>query len=87
MIKSKEDARLYLIDCMGGTENAKWEGKYYTLNEVQQENTYRWNAGGARIFDENNQITFEILIDATYKNRKVINNYHKNFKKWLNGVA
>jgi len=80
VIKNKEDARQFLMDAMGGFENTKWEGFFYTLNEVQTENTYRWNAAGARIFDEEKQIEFNKLINIAFKNRKGINNYYKSLK-------
>ena len=83
MIKNKEDARQFLMDTMGGIENTKWEGFFYTLNDAQQENTYRWNAAGARIFNEDGQIEFETLINVAYKNRKAINQYYKELERMI----
>ena len=79
-IINKEDARQFLMNAMGGETNTKWEGFFWTLNEVQTENTYRWNSAGARIFNEDRQIDFSELITVAYKNRKAINKYYKELE-------
>lgn len=73
MLKNKEDC----INWVNDRINKKFEGEIVVLNEITND-FYYWNSGGARILKNENQISFNELINIVYKNRKLINEWYKS---------
>ena len=67
--KSKDDVINFLNERVGNN----WEGEIAIINE-EINNCIRFNAGGARWFDENGNTTFAKVVSTLYKNRQAINN-------------